>query len=82
MPDDNIVIDRNKRNRGVTIGSQLIDQSSFCRRWEGCVDNRVDGRAISRFFRTNDHVGTLSYPVPAMPIAVRPSPAFVGYRAA
>jgi hypothetical protein len=40
--------------------------------WEGCFDNRADGRTISRFFGTNDHVGTLPYPASATSIAEPP----------
>jgi len=43
MPDDDIVINRNKRYLGVAVGSQLIDQLGFRRRWESCFDDRADG---------------------------------------
>jgi hypothetical protein len=59
MSDDNVIIDRNQRYLDVALGSQLIDQLGFRRRWEGCFDDRADGRTISRFFGTNDHAGTL-----------------------
>jgi hypothetical protein len=42
--------------------SQLIDQLGFRRHWEGCFDDRADGRTVSRLFGTNDHAGTLSNP--------------------
>ena len=62
MSDDNVIIDRNQRYLGVALGSQLIDQLGFRRHWEGCFDDRADGRTVSRLFGTNDHDGTLSNP--------------------
>jgi len=62
MSDDNVIIDRNQRYLGVALGSQLIDQLGFRRHWEGCFDDRADGRTVSQLFGTNDHAGTLSNP--------------------